>query len=388
MDAFLQHLGLTAWPFSVVPRPDHCTFIAGRPTLREDIDSLLRTLSRRDTSSIHVLWSWFGAGKTHSLFYLANQAKLISAGLTPLPLTAVYTEFPKGLRSFFDLYRSFVASLDLGFVTESFLEIITSRQGDEFQQRLQARDPDLAAALRVSTMGSAQEKAVAARWLRGDALPAGDFRKIGISQKLSSTERATQVIATLILMLSDAARIQGRQGHRVIWLLDEFQRVARAGRAAVTDVNAGLHSLFNASPTGFTPVISFSGPPDAKALPDWFSPELRDRIGTTKVMVLPPFQPQEAMIFASDVLEHYRIPGFSHPSSLYPFSPDACNVVISFVKGRTELRPRAIMHAFNAVLEAADAKIETGELKIIDGEFAERVLAECIVIAESDHEEQ
>ena len=118
MDGFFRHLGLTAWPFSVVPRPEHCTFIAGRPALRDDIAALLRNLSRKDTSSIHMLWSWFGAGKTHSLFYLANEARRLAAASPPVTLTAVYTEFPKGLRSFMELYKSFASSLDPEFVTD------------------------------------------------------------------------------------------------------------------------------------------------------------------------------------------------------------------------------------------------------------------------------
>jgi hypothetical protein len=334
-----------------------------------------------------MLWSWFGAGKTHSLFYLANEARRLALDSPPVMLTAVYTEFPKGLRTFMELYKSFASSLDPEFVTESFLEITTSRQGDQFQRTLDARDPDLAAALRVSAIGSHQEKVVAARWLRGDSLPAADFRRIGVSQKLNSTERATQVISTLVQVLSDAARIRGRQGHRVVWLLDEFQRIAAAGKTAVRDVNAGLHSLFNACPTGFTPVISFTGPPETRKLPDWFSPELRDRIGTTKVMVLPPLQPNEAVFFVRDVLAHYRMSGFTNTSPFYPFSPDACQAIIDFVKAHTELRPRAIMHAFNAVLEAADAKIEKGEIKSINADFAKAVFTDYVVVTDMDHEE-
>jgi hypothetical protein len=334
-----------------------------------------------------MLWSWFGAGKTHSLFYLANEAARVSKALSPVTLTAVYTEFPKGLRSFTELYRSFASTLDPDAVTNSFLEVATSRDGDQFQEDVDARDPDLAAALRGLAMGNHQERVIARRWLRGDALPVSEFRKISISQRLSSTERATQVIAMLVRILSDAARIRGRQGHRVLWLLDEFQRLATAGKPAIRDVNAGLHSLFNACATGFTPVISFTGPPDTKKLPDWFSPELRDRIGTTRVMVLPPLQPNEAVAFVREVLEHHRIAGFAAASPFFPFSSGACQLILDFVRSHTELRPRAIVHAFNAVMEAADAKIERGELNIIEAEFAKRVLADYVVVNDTDSEQ-
>ena len=54
-------------------------------------------------------------------------------------------------------------------------------------------------------------------------------------------------------------------------------------------------------------ILSFSGQP-TKALPDWFSPELKDRIGRTKVMILPPMQTADALTFVKDILAHCRQP--------------------------------------------------------------------------------
>src|SRR6266851_4373781 len=102
MVSYLDHLGLVTWPFSIVPRQQYCDFLAGRPQLREDISALLRGLSRRDTASMHVLWSWLGAGKTHSLYYLINQSKSINT-TEHVQLCPIYTEFPKRARGFFDL---------------------------------------------------------------------------------------------------------------------------------------------------------------------------------------------------------------------------------------------------------------------------------------------
>ena len=75
----LDHLCLQRWPFVVVPSPDLCDFIADREQFREDIEKLLRNLSRQSASSIHPIWSWFGAGKTHTLYYLSNRAPKYTA---------------------------------------------------------------------------------------------------------------------------------------------------------------------------------------------------------------------------------------------------------------------------------------------------------------------
>lgn len=282
MSQLLQHLRLTDWPFSVVPRPEHCTFVAGRPQLRDDVTSLLRALSRRDSSSIHVLWSWFGAGKTHSLYYMANRASEFCSQGESVRLEPIYTEFPKGARSFVDLYRCFVTQMDTELLTEAFLELSTSPQGSKFYQALMLRSPDLATTLRVLAIESnPQSKIIATRSLRGDPLPISEFRKIGVVQKLTSTEEATQTLAAIVQLLSEAARLQGRHGFRILWMLDEFQRIASAGKRHIVDINAGLHSLFNACPTSLTYVISVSGTPNENRLPNWFSAELRHRIGVT-----------------------------------------------------------------------------------------------------------
>jgi hypothetical protein len=117
---YLDHLGLVAWPFSVVPRKQHCDFIAGRKQLLNDISALLRGLSRRDTSSIHLMWSWLGAGKTHSLYYLMNESRKLSEN-AHVALYPIYSEFPKRARGFFDLYQSAIVNLDRKLLIDSIL---------------------------------------------------------------------------------------------------------------------------------------------------------------------------------------------------------------------------------------------------------------------------
>src|SRR4051794_32914329 len=110
------HLGLRQWPFRVVPEPTESTFLADRKELRADIEALLRTAGQHDTSSIHLFWAWFGAGKTHSLYYLGNEATRISETSSMAALRPAYSEFPQLAGGFADVYRTFVAGLDLARV--------------------------------------------------------------------------------------------------------------------------------------------------------------------------------------------------------------------------------------------------------------------------------
>ena len=380
MPGIYNHLHVKDWPFSVVPRPDLCTYIAGRPQLDADIKELLRHLSRRDTSSIRVFWSWFGAGKTHSLHYLLNHAKAQNLQSPPVRCCPVYTEFPRSVRSFVDLYKAFANSINLSLIGDAFLDLHTAPEPQTYYAQLLASNPDLAAALRVFSTGTPQEQSTASRWLRGDMVPLADFRRIGISQRISTSDAAIRTLASIIDLLAAAERGQGKHGHRLIWAIDELQRLAATGRNAILDVNAGLHSLFNSCPTGLSLVLSFSGQPDQKTLPSWFSSELKDRMGVTKVMVMPPLQRANAIRFVADVLAHFRTEASDVPP-LFPFSEQSCDAILDFVEARNELRPRFIMDAFNAVLEQADIDIETDSIQTVTAAFAKRVLEQHVIVA-------
>jgi len=386
MPGNFDHLGLTRWPFSIVPDREFCVFVADRKQLRSEILDMLANLSRRDSSSIQLFWAWFGAGKTHSLYYLAHKAAEITKQVSNNILHVVYSEFPKGARNFLDLYRSFVIGLDTEVLADAFLEVSTCKDADRLRKELMTASPDLSRALHVMVTGESQDQLIATRWLRADNLPISEFRKIGISQKISSTEEATRIMAALIDLLIVAARSIGRPGCRILWLLDEYQRIEKAGARGLDEINTGLHSTFNACPNGLSLFLSFSGKPQANSLPGWFSRELRDRIGRTKIMVLPPMLSEESLEFVKDVLTQFRAPGDEHSSPYFPFTEAACKAILEEIQKRDELKPRAIMHAFSAVLEEADRKIESGEIKVISREFANQVLSERIVFGIKEEE--
>ncbi len=388
MDSHFKHLALVRWPFSVVPKRELCTFLADRHQLRKDISELLATLTRRETSSIHLFWSWFGAGKTHTLFYLANQADVVTKSDNQSAFYTVYSEFPKAARSFVDLYRAFVVGIDMDTLIDAFLEISTCGEANRLQREIMLASPDLGAALQVMATGRNQEQLTALRWLRAEALPVSEFRRIGISQKIGSPEEGSRILAALVDLLVAAARAKGRPSCRIMWLLDEFQRIEQTGPRTRMEINAGLHSTFNACPTGFSLFLSFTGKPQANKLPQWFSPELRDRIGTTKVIILPPMPRKEALGFVRDLLVHARSPDVKPLSPYYPFSEESCKAIIAEIAGKSELRPRVIMHAFNAVLQEADARLESKKLTLITSEFAKQALAQYVSLDSDSADEE
>lgn len=373
------HIGLTRWPFPVVPEREYCTFIADREPLRKDLEPLLRNLQRQSTSDIHLLWSWFGAGKTHTLFYIANKLTEANEGGQAL-LVPVVTEFPRGAKSFLDLYRALSVELDADVLVDAYLEVSTSPAAKSVQRTLFTASPDLTTALHVMATGDQAEQTVALRWLRGESLGAQAFRSAGISQRIGSSEDAIRIIAALNSLMETAATLRDCQAFRIVWMLDEFQRIERLPPAARSDVNTGLHSAFNSCPNGLSLVFSFSGRPGAE-LPEWFSLELRDRIGRTKVMVLPPLSETGALQFVKDVLAHFRsLEGYGK-SPYFPYTEDACRAIIGEVAKSEDLKPRALMQAFGAVLREAEPLMQAGEMNEVDARFARRVLREYVTLS-------
>ena len=371
-----DHLYLQRWPFVVVPEPTRCDFIADREQFREDLDKLLRTLSRQNASSIHPIWSWFGAGKTHTLHYISNRAAQIHNQGTS-HLKTIYSEFPRNPHSFVDVYKSFAVQLERETLTEAYLHICTSSEATLMERDLLAASPDLASVLKALAIGQQTDQDLAMRWLRAEALPIGDCRKLGLSKKITSSEDSSRMLIGLVRMFGLSASSQNQINSRLVWLLDELQRIDQLPARVRDEINTGLHSTFNACPTGFSMVLSFSGRP-TETLPSWFSPELKDRIGRTKVLVLPPMQTTDALKFVRDILAQSRRPGNADIDPYFPFTENTCRLIIEDIQKHDELKPRAIMQAFNAVLQEVDPQIEAKETQVVSPQLAKKVLAELV----------
>ena len=277
-----------------------------------------------------------------------------------------------------DLYRSFAGGLDFENLIDAYLEISTAPGAKSFERTMMHASPDLVTALRVLAMGTPGDHMTAMRWIRGDTLPASEFRRVGIAQRIGTSEEAGRILAAIIRLFSLAADSSERGLSRVLWLLDEFQRIESLPPRLRQEISTGLHSTFNASPTGLAIILSFSGRP-AEHLPAWLTPELRDRIGRTKVLTLPPMMTDEGLGFVKDILSRFRIPEYGQGTEpFFPFTEESCRVILEDIRQYEELKPRSIMLAFSAVLQEADRMLEQRDIDDISPQFAERVLKEYI----------
>ncbi len=203
---------------------------------------------------------------------------------------------------------------------------------------------------------------------------------------IQTSEETVKVIEWIVRLINSSS-LSSDNPIRVLWMIDEFQRIKDFRPSVINEINSCLHSIFNRCPNGLSIIISFSGYPEKK-LPEWLSMEIKDRLDK-KPLLLPPLTHEECLIFIKDLLNHYRIPETNPSDEYFPFTFKAIETIIKVIeenakkcKRNDEPKPRTLMRAFDLVLREAEHLIEKGDLKIIDENFAIKVLNGISLIEE------
>lgn len=351
------HLVLRAWPFRVVPEPEFCDFLADRKTLRSDVEALLRSLESRPTSTIHLMWSWYGAGKTHTAFYLANRCKIAHPTLSPF-----YTECPRDAKGFQDLYRLAVAQLPLDDVITAYLELSTGPSVGGF---LRTMDPDLSSALTQVALGERPLQVLLQQWLVCNPIPRKSLAQLGVGARIASAEQCSLILANLIALIVASAPGASDVRRRVVWIVDEIQRAEELSRTAQRSLLSGLVGVFNRCATGLTLLLAYSGEPKERVLPEWLPSDLADRIGLEKTMLLPPLLSEEGKAFVRDLLAHFRPPGARPPSDYYPFESEAVEALVDAMAKNGDLKPRTLMQFLDNALRRVEPRLQAGDQQAI-----------------------
>ena len=356
------HLGLREWPFRIVPEPEFCDFLADRATLRKDIAQLLASLENRPTSDIQLLWSWYGAGKTHTLYFLANQCTEKHERLFPF-----YTELPREAKGFVDLYRSTMSQIKVEAVIDAYLEFSTKPAAKT--SFTTGFDPDLTSALTQAALGDRPIHVLLAQWLLGNPLAVAQHRELGVGMRVNTTEKCAAILADVITLLAPRPGVTGVEStlsKRVIWIIDEVQRVEDLPAAAQRSVLSGLVGVFNRCPTGLTMMLSYTGVPQEKVLPAWIPDDLKDRIGLERPMLLPPLGAADAALLIRELLAHFRSPDSPATGPYHPFEAEAIEALVAALLRAGDLKPRAIMETLDASLRVLEPEIRAGTRKSID----------------------
>lgn len=358
------HLQLMDWPFTVVPRLTDSPVWAGRADLRQRIERFLRSNGRRSPSSLHLMWADFGAGKTHTLYYMHSAAR--SHDLYP-----IYVEWPKRTSTFVDVYRSIASRFPLHVVAGMFWAFASKAGVDDVLDWAEEIYPDFQAIL--ERVYHQDDNPLINDWLRAErGVSRRDLATIGVRNAIRTSDDAIRALVILTGLIAN-----GAEHPKMLLMLDEFQRIDQLAPRVRRDVNAGIHTLFNACPEGLCIVLSFSfGNPDNIRF--LIAPEVLSRADPDSIQ-LPKMTTTDALSFVQDLLTHYRSADVA--ASFFPFTQDAIETIL----GRMgSLTPREIMKYLDLVLRDIDEEIEMGGMSVVTSEHALDVLKKTSVPRDED----
>ena len=348
------HLKLLDWPFTVVPRMTGPPVWAGRTELRQKVDRLLRTVSRRSPSSLHLMWADFGAGKTHTLYYMNAAAK--TNGMHP-----AYVEWPKKASTFVDVYRSIASKFPLRVLSTMFWDYAGKVGVDNVLNWADEVYPDFRAIL--ERIYCRDNNPLLIEWLRAEGgISKRELATIGVRNTIRTSDEAIRAMVILAGLVAN-----GNQHSKLLLMLDEFQRIDQLPPRVRRDINAGIHTLFNACPEGLCIVLSFSfgNPANIEYL---LAEEVISRTDPDSIQ-LPKMTTVEALDFVQEILEHQRLPDGTDP--FFPFTKGGVDAIL---QKTSKLTPREIMKYLDVVLRNADEEIEAGAISMVNSEYALNIL--------------
>ena len=235
---------------------------------------------------MHLLWADFGAGKTHTLRYIAQEARANRfPGLLP-----IYCALPKGSKRFLDIYRTVIRAVGRQEIAEAY----SLAPGRVSQESAFEDWPDLWTAFKVVALGSEEQTTIAWNWLTATpGMGRAELAAVGLHGRIGSTDNAIRALVGVVRFLATAS------GRRVFLMIDEFQRVETLRDRDRDEINAGLHSLYNAAGR-MSLVLSFSFGA-AEHIDVFLNKELLDRADPVRLFI-PHLSPDNALEFISDVI--------------------------------------------------------------------------------------
>lgn len=344
-DQSYAHIGLRGWPFNRAG-PDNADVWIGRPDILRRIKMLLRSASRVPASQLILVWADLGSGKTHALRHMEYLAKSYT------DLVTIMLTTPRGIGSFFDVYRAAVdGAIAAGALASAGRDLM-----DRTIRGQVANDVERA----IIAIGTYQEESarIAQAWLRGDRVQRQASKDIGVTSQIRTAPEAIDALGDLIKVLR-------RRDRAVLLLIDEVQEFADLAPKKRDEAVGGLHKVFDKNPDGLTMVLSFTTALQGtmKAL---IGGPLGDR--ANDVITLPAITRDEAIELVTGLLRYWSVDPATAPA---PFEPAVIAAAVdALASSSPELSPRSVILAFDAILREAEFDIDEHAITTIDKAYA------------------
>jgi len=333
-----EYLNLKAWPFQTVPDDDFAQIWAGRQQTKKELEHLIWRMQFAPKSNLHLVWANLGMGKTHTLLHIQHLCKHTKGKLVP-----AYAVMPNNPGNFLDIYRVIVSNLPFDYLGDQLVKVGNDSSGSVALHPLFSKSPGVVNALLAMRTGDLERVIAAQQWLRAQpGLTAKDLRTVSVTYRIKTTEDAISALTALIKLITYKVMPVGK----LVIMLDEYQRIGELKQSVRVSINAGIHTLYNANPTGLEILLSFSfGNQDNVAY--LVSNELKSRaeLQSIKLDVL---NEDEAIEFLRDLLAQFRVKDDGRWA--FPFSPEAVKELITRISRDKTLTPRRLMLYANHVL--------------------------------------
>ena len=311
---------------------------AGRPEILAKLKRICFGYTNRPDSSIALMWSNLGAGKTHALLHLSHLLR--ASNVVP-----TYVELPQQPKRFIDLYQRIIDDI-------SSEDLIDAGLGARLS-------PDLDRVIRVLKFGSSDQHQVVRSWLAAGKPPLRELKAAsGIGSRIEDDLRAREVFCAII----DAFKARGR---RLVVLLDEFQRIGSVSSKQREIVLSHLRSVFSRHPSQFSLVIAVASRIEKTAL-ELLPSELRSLMGVQPAMALPEMNRDEALDFAMGRLAAFRPAGYEGDPAA-PFGQAALNATVDFIADQDSARliPRTLLQALGYLYDNICSTAPASALSVV-----------------------
>ena len=350
---FAGVLGLTNWPFGIIPDPETTLIWADRHELLNQMNRMLRRLTGTHDSSLHLLWADFGAGKTHTLLYL-RQLTLSKYNGVVYP---IYLTLPKDARSFIDIYRAIVSSITVDKLMDGYSKLPkTSQVFVTTNPFLGERLKTLSEVFKTLNMGSDMMKQTARKWILADqSLSQRELISASLPDKIRNSDDA-------INTLSGISRLLISCHFRLLIMIDEFQRAGLLRRGIQNDLQAGLHTFLNNCPKGVSMILSFKFG-SAREIQDYLSSELEDR-ADPQTITIPVLKPEEAEEFLHDLVESVK-----STDNQLKIDGNVITAIVGCVSSIGTMKPRTLVKTAGLILSEGAMDIIDGSVSSIDKRY-------------------
>jgi hypothetical protein len=360
-------LGLVDWPFGLVVDEVSSTIWANHKEVLEKLNHVLDSM-KFPASRIHLVWGWFGAGKSHSLLHLKYLA------LKRGNISTTYCTFPESCRSFLDLYRAFANGVLESELVTLYSHVINelSINRSKFTSMICPNCPDFEPFLYHLQSGIPENVSVSRSWFHADPVRLSYLQKLGITKRIEAEDYAVAVMESFVRLACKSGRVG-----RVLWMIDEFQRIDRLSNKVKFAVNNGLLTFFNRCPKYLSLILSFSYV-QQDSIRNALSEEIIDRVGLQELISIPLMSKQEAVEFVRDLLAAYRSTGYDGSNQFFPFQPKAVTKIVDYIDGEKnlELKPRTLLQICGLIVEQTYSEISQHKTTEVDEDMVQKCLAQ------------